>query len=146
MSKAKAVRTPRVTIELGGKTRTIVYDLNAFAELELKYGSVDKAMQALQGGSVIAARNMLWAGLIHDEAILDEVTGEPLRYGITPYQVGAWLSATDIQTLGDLINSAMTQSIVQPDQKAKQLDVAAKDPSVASVELTEEEKAEQAKN
>ncbi|MNB67612.1 hypothetical protein D3C87_865240 [compost metagenome] len=145
MSKVKAVKTPQVKMELGGKSRTLKYDLNSFAELELKYGSVEKAMQALQSGSVIAAKNMLWAGLIHEEAVLDEVTGEPIKYNITPYQVGSWMSASDIENIGDLINNAMTSSLVQPEAKPVEIAPTAQS-NIAQVVLTPEEKAEREKN
>src|SRR5690606_22156959 len=43
-------------------------------------------------GRITDIRKILWAALIHDEvAEFDEVTGEPIRYNITPYQVGSWL-------------------------------------------------------
>lgn len=144
MSKVEAVKTPQITLEIGGKKRTLLFDLNSFAELELKYGSVEKAMEALQSGSVIASRTMLWAGLIHDEAVLDEVTGEPIRYNITPHMVGSWLTATDVQNLGDVLSAAMTTSLVQPDKRVAA--VSTVPDGTAKVELTDEEKAEQAKN
>jgi len=144
MSKVQAVKTPKIVVDLGGRQRTILYDLNSFAELELIYGSVDTAMTKLQSGSVVAARDMLWAGLIHDEAVIDEVTGEPIKYNITRRQVGSWLGAQDIEKLGTLINGAMTQSLVQPEQQATV--VSTVPDGVAAVALTDEEKAEQAKN
>ncbi|MNU34910.1 hypothetical protein D3C71_234970 [compost metagenome] len=144
MSKVAAIKTPQIIVDLGGRQRTILYDLNSFAELELIYGSVEKAMNKLQSGSVVAARDMLWAGLIHDEAVIDEVTGEPIKYNITRRQVGSWLGAPDIERLGGLINDAMTQSLVQPEQKPAAVSTAPE--GVAKVELTAEEKAEQAKN
>ncbi|MNB69318.1 hypothetical protein D3C75_158460 [compost metagenome] len=145
MSNVNAVKAPRVSIEAGGKSRTLLFDLNSFAELERKYGSVDAAMTKLQSGSVIAARDMLWAGLIHEEAVLDEVTGEPIKYNITPFQVGSWLTVSDIESISGLINAAMASSMTQPDETStpKAPVVPA---GVAKVELTEEEKAEQAKN
>ena len=93
MAKVNSVRNFKApTIHLGGKLRKIQFDMNAFAELEDKYGSVQAAFEALEKGRLKDIRNVLWAGLIHEEAELDEVTGEPIRYKITPYEVGKWIN------------------------------------------------------
>jgi len=89
--------------EFGGKKRYIKFDLNAFAEMERLYGDMDKANDALSKGSMADIRKILWLGLIWDEAILDEDTGEPIKYTITPYQVGGWLNTTNMKkVIGDL--------------------------------------------
>jgi hypothetical protein len=97
--------------EFGGKKRYIKFDLNAFAEMERLYGDMDKANEALSKGSMQDIRKILWLGLIWDEAILDEITGEPVRYSITPYEVGSWLNTTNMKkVIGDLtdaINGAL---------------------------------------
>lgn len=97
--------------EFGGKKRYIKFDLNAFAEMEKMYGSMDKANEALQGGSMVEIRKVLWLGLIWDEAVLDEVTGEPIKYNLTPYAVGSWLDTNNMKkVIGDLtsaINGAL---------------------------------------
>jgi hypothetical protein len=64
---------------------------------------MDKANDALSKGSMADIRKILWLGLIWDEAILDEDTGEPIKYTITPYQVGGWLNTTNMKkVIGDL--------------------------------------------
>lgn len=65
---------PRVkTITLNdGVEREIRFTLNAMAELEDRYGSVDKAFDAMQDGSIKAARCVLWAGLLHNDENLTE--------------------------------------------------------------------------
>ena len=50
----------------------MLFDLNAFAELEERFGSMDKAFDAMQKGSLKAARTLLWAGLLHEDAKLTE--------------------------------------------------------------------------
>ena len=107
MAKAKNIRTEKVTIELGGKTRSISYDMNAFIELELKFGSVQAAMEALQQGTMKNLRIILWAGLIHEEAVFDEVTGEPVSYNITPYQVGSWVQPRQMPEISQKIVQAI---------------------------------------
>ncbi len=57
------IREVRIPIELD-KPRTLLFDLNAFAELEDKFGSLDQAFQKMQAGSVKATRTLLLAGLL----------------------------------------------------------------------------------
>lgn len=83
-------RTP-VTVTLGGEERTLKYDMNAFAEIENKYGSIDAAFSNLERGRLTDVRTLLWAGLIHDQAVIDETTGDVIKYNITPFQVGQWI-------------------------------------------------------
>ena len=89
MSNLKDVKPTTNTVVLrDGKQRTIRYDLNAMAEMEDRYGSVDKAFEALDSNSIKAVRFMLWAGLIHEDPDLTEK------------QVGGLI---DMQYLGDLM-------------------------------------------
>ena len=70
---------PRVkTITLNdGVEREIRFTLNAMAELEDRYGSVDAAFKALDSGSIKAARCVLWAGLLDgDENITEQQVGK----------------------------------------------------------------------
>ena len=70
---------PRVkTITLkDGVEREICFTLNAMAEMEDKYGSVDAAFKKLDEGSVKAARFILWAGLMHaDDALTEQQVGD----------------------------------------------------------------------
>lgn len=89
MSNIKDAK-PRVkTITLNdGVEREVRFTLNAMAELEERYGSVDAAFKALDGGSIKAARCVLWAGLM--EAHPD----------LTEQQVG---SLIDIQLMNDIM-------------------------------------------
>jgi len=65
------IRTKAPTIMLD-KERHIVFDLNAFADLEEEYESIDKAFEALLGGSVKAIRKLLHIGLRHEDEELTE--------------------------------------------------------------------------
>lgn len=91
MSNVKDVK-PRVkTITLNdGVEREVRFTLNAMAELEERYGSVDAAFEALDSGSIKATRFILWAGLV--EANPD----------LTERQVG---SLIDIQLMKDIIGN-----------------------------------------
>lgn len=75
MSNVKDIKSKEVKITLtDGVERRLLFDLNAMAELEDRYGSVDNAFEALQENSIKALRCVLWAGLIHDNPELTEHT------------------------------------------------------------------------
>lgn len=93
--------------------RYVRFDLNAFAEMEKIYGSMEAANEALSRGTMQDIRKILWLGLIHDQAVLDEVTGEPIKYNLTVYQVGKWLTPSNMkevmQKLMDAINGSLPE-------------------------------------
>lgn len=109
MANVKDVRQnmSNITIDIGGRTRVIRYDANAFAELEARYGSVQKAMAALQTSQMKGIIGILWAGLIHEEVVLDEHSGEPIKYNISPYQVGSWITPNLIPVVSAKIDEAI---------------------------------------
>lgn len=73
MANVNDVKSKDIKITLkDGVERTIVFDLNAMAELEDKYGSVDAAFEMLENNSIKALRFILWAGLIHEDENLTE--------------------------------------------------------------------------
>lgn len=154
MSKIKDIRPEMSapTISLGGKIRKIQFDLNAFGELENKYGTIQAAMDQLQKGGMNDVKVILWAGLIHEEVVLDEATGDVKGYNITPYQVGSWVSnPLMLQEISEKIGAAMGTAMPPQDAEDKK-EIAEETPKVrkghqmAKVVLTEEEKAEEAKN
>ena len=161
MSNFNAIRgKSKHTVEIGGKVRSIKFDLNAYGELEDLYGSVEKAMAKLQTGSIKAVRAVLWAGLIHEEAVLDPTTGEPTKYNITPYQVGSWIAPDQLATVMKSLQKAMVDDLPEElkqeagaelsDIEKKAMlrhaqDVGGSLGEVATVILTEEEKQEEEK-
>lgn len=84
---------PRVkTVTLNdGVEREIKFTLNAMAELEDKYGSVDAAFKKLDEGSIKAARFIMWAGFLH----LEDPT-------LTEQKVG---NLIDMECLQDIMTS-----------------------------------------
>ena len=88
MSNLNDVR-PKIThITLSdGIEREIKFTLNAMAEMEDKYGSVEAAFEALDKGSIKAARFVLWTGLMHA--------------GLSEQQVGELI---DVQCLSDIMS------------------------------------------
>lgn len=99
----------------GGKDRYIRYDLNAFAEMEDLFGSMEAAQERLQGGSMKDIRTVLWLGLIWDEVVLDEVTGDPIKYTLSQYEVGSWLTTMNLQEVMDKLQSAISGSLPDND-------------------------------
>lgn len=154
MANLKNVRPLKIMMELGDKQREIKFDLNAFAELEKRFGTVEKAMEKMQSGGMSAIKTVLWVGLIHEEAVLDEDTGEPIKYNITPFQVGSWITMQNLEEVSRNLTRAMGADL--PDPKVEDIQKELKniaitgnvdsDIQVAKVELTEEEKAAEAKN
>lgn len=95
----------------GGKERFVRFDLNAFAEMERIYGSMEKANEVLSQGSMRDVRTILWLGLIHDQAVLDEVTGEPIKYTLTQFEVGRWLTPNNMKAVMEKLNKALNGAI-----------------------------------
>ena len=99
-----------------GEDRFVKFDLNAFAEMEDIYGSMDAANEALSKGTMKDIRQILWLGLIHDHAEIDEVTGEPIRYTITRYQVGSWLTTSNMKEIMQRLMKAINGSMPEDDE------------------------------
>ena len=110
MSNIKSLKTKTVKITLD-KERKLVFDLNAYAELEIKYGSVAKAMEMLQEGSIRSIRSLLWAALIHD--CYNEETE---KYTLTERQVGAMIGIDDLDRVTEAITDAMTDTMAEDDE------------------------------
>ncbi|OGI00471.1 MAG: hypothetical protein A2Y25_12030 [Candidatus Melainabacteria bacterium GWF2_37_15] len=99
MSNLSDIRQKKIPITLGEKTYHLHYDLNAFAELEEIYGSVEAAMNALCEGSVKAIINVLRAGLLHENEAL------------TQKDIGKMFDLSNIKAVGELINQAITEAM-----------------------------------
>lgn len=75
----KDVKSKSVPLVLmDGKERHLRFTLNALAELEDKYGSVEAAFnKVVQENSVTALRFVLWAGLCwEDEELTERMVGD----------------------------------------------------------------------
>lgn len=82
MSNVKDLKYKPTKLVLNGKEHTLQYDLNAFAELEDKFGSVEAAMKAMEKGSIKVLRTFIWAGLVHeDETITERYVGSVIMPG-----------------------------------------------------------------
>lgn len=92
------VRVKPVPITLD-KERTLKYDLNAFAELEERFGTIQKAFDELQQQKLKAVRAIVWAGLIHEDPKLTE------------QQVGAMLSFADLASILPAVTEAIEAAL-----------------------------------
>lgn len=101
----KDVKTVAVPLTLD-KPRSLVFDLNAFAELEDVYGSMEKAFAAMQSGSMKAARTLLWAGLLHEDKRL------------TQRQVGGMVTLDNLEAVMGSISQALLEAMPGGDAAA----------------------------
>ena len=121
MSNVKDVKSKDIKITLNdGVERTIKFTLNALAEREDRYGSVDEAFKQLDNNSIKAVRCILWAGLIHEDPELTE------------QQVGNLIDIQYMQelmaSLNDAFDSDMPVAEKLPDNAEPKLD-GAQDPN-----------------
>lgn len=77
MSNLADARTKITHITLcDGVERELRYTLNAMAEMEDRYGSVEAAFKALENNSIKAVRFVLWVGLMHaDDSLTEQQVG-----------------------------------------------------------------------
>lgn len=108
-----------------GKDRYIKFDLNAFAEMEDRFGSMEEAQERLQKGSMKDVRTVLWLGLIWNEVILDEITGDPIKYTLSQYQVGSWLNTLNMRDVMAKLQEAITGSLPAEDNAGSTINNAA---------------------
>ena len=102
MANIENVRKAPVVIDIGdGIERRLRYTLNAFALIEEKYGTIDKAMEALEAGSIAAIRFALWAGLVHEDE------------NLTEHYVGNQIELSDLENLAEKMNNAMMGDLPQ---------------------------------
>jgi len=121
MANVKDVKSKAVKITLtDGVERTIKFTLNAMAELEDRYGSVEEAFKQLDNNSIKAVRCILWAGLIHEDPDLTE------------QQVGNLIDIQYMQelmaSLGDAFDADMPEAEKLPENTEPKLD-GAQDPN-----------------
>lgn len=102
MNIARALKQDGIKITLD-KDRSILFDLNAFCEVEDEYGSLDKGMEALLSGSIKAVRFFLFAAMKHED---DELTAK---------EVGKLVTLKNIDYVRDILNKAMEESLPEPE-------------------------------
>ena len=105
MSTPLKVRVTKVMLD---KERNLIYDLNAFEELEEIYGSLDGAFIAFGSDShkMRNLKNFLFAGLVHEDATL------------TPKKVGKLISYNNVEEVTTRVMEAVTAGTAEDDGTA----------------------------
>ena len=98
----------RVTKVMLDKERNLIFDLNAFEELEEIYGSLDAAFVAFGSGvhKMRNLKNFLFAGLAHEDATL------------TPKKVGKLIGYNNVEKVTDRVMAAVTEGMAEDDGTA----------------------------
>jgi len=105
MADIVKVRKAPVLVDIGdGVERKLRYTLNSFALIEEKYGTIDRAMEVLEAGSIVAIRFVLWAGLIHEDE------------NLTEHYVGNQIDLSNLEDLAEKMNKAMMGDLPQDDE------------------------------
>ena len=102
-----SLKEQKVEIEIGGKTRTLLYDMFAFAELEKEYGDLAGVQAALGMGSIKSIMTMLRAGLLHEDE------------NITIKEIGHGMNLRNLQDVVEKITIAIVNSLPQPEEGAE---------------------------
>lgn len=96
-----------LTIKLAdGKDYELRFTLNAMAELEDRYGDVDKAFAAMDKGSFKAIRCVLWAGL------------QDQHPELTEQKVGSLIDMASMHEMMGQLNAGLAQDL--PDAEGAQ--------------------------
>lgn len=98
MSNVQEIKRKPIMLHLD-KDRELRYTLNSLAEMEEKYGSVDKALEAVSSESIKAIRFMIWVGQIDNEDALTEL------------QVGSYIDISSLGEISEALNKAMTADL-----------------------------------
>lgn len=98
MGNLADIRIKPVTIKLD-KERNLVFDLNAFAELEDVYGDIEDALEAIGRGSIKAVRAVLYSGLVHEDESL------------TVKAVGKLVTIKNLKDVSEALTEAIQQAM-----------------------------------
>lgn len=113
MANLKQVRRNKIKVVLSdGVERELKFSLNAMADLEDKYGTVDNAFKELEEGHITAVRYILWAALRDDDESLTE------------RQVGGLIELSSIGDIMKAMNSAATGDMPEPEKESAVASVA----------------------
>lgn len=100
------IKVVKVPIQLGDEERNLGYDMNAFCELEERFGGMEEAFEKLQKGSLKAVRFILWCGLIHEDEQISEK------------KVGSLISMKNINYIAQQLSKALEENLPNdPNQK-----------------------------
>lgn len=95
MTSINEIKVEPVQINLD-KPRTLLYDLNAFAELESSSGkNFQQVADEMSAGSMKCLRSLVWAGLLHEDKTLDE------------HAVGKMIGLTNLESVIEAVMKAL---------------------------------------
>jgi hypothetical protein len=117
MSNLNKVKKPEIVLDLD-KPRKLKYTLNSFAEMEERYGTVDKALELVQSNNMRAIIFMLWAGLMWEDEELTEK------------QVGNLIEIDQLQDVAEKMSKAVGGDLPAPVAKVAGAEI--KDPNAQS--------------
>ena len=105
MSNDIKIRPIKIKLD---KERNLIFDLNAFEELENIYGDLDAAFKSFQDDKkkIKNVKNFLYAGLVHEDETL------------TPTIVGTMIGYNNLTEITDQIWQAITQALPEPKEEA----------------------------
>jgi hypothetical protein len=89
------------------KERNLIFDLNAFEELENIYGTLDKALEDFSKSpkKIGHLKNFLFAGLVHEDETL------------TPKIVGTMIGYENLTSIVDMVWDAITNALPEPKEE-----------------------------
>ena len=98
MANISKVKSKPIEIELD-KKRHLRYTLGSFAYLEETYGDIDKAFTKMEQGSMNAIIDIIYAGLIHEDA------------NLTKHQVSHMIDISNMNEIVEQITKAMGNDV-----------------------------------
>ena len=98
MANIAKVKSKPIQIELD-KRRNLRYTLGSFAYLEETYGSIDAAFEKMEKGSMMAIIDIIFAGLMHEDASL------------TKHQVSHMIDIANMNEIVEQITKAMGNDV-----------------------------------
>lgn len=109
MSKLNLVKPQGVILTIAGKDYSLVYDFNAFAELEKEFGDVQSAFEKLAGTPKFSdIMKIVRAGMASNEVVVSDK------------ELGSHLTTKNLPQVLEKVNEALSQAMPQQDGKATQ--------------------------
>lgn len=108
MSKLSLVKPQGITLTLGETEYSLVYDFNAFAELEREFGDIQTAFDKMTANPKMSdILKIVKAGLISNEK------------SISDRELGSYLTPKNLPQVVELIGEAMAEAMPQNTQENK---------------------------
>ena len=97
--RASELRNKGIKFTLGNKEYELKFNMNTFCELEEIYGDINKAFEDIQAMKFKAIRALIYSAIkVQDDTV-------------TLISVGEMLELNDLERLGNIINSGLSESM-----------------------------------